>query len=439
MVAPIIIPDNCSREYSDITQEQWLDLSFISDKSIEDLCDGENSSLLIFPHHLGDRGDLLPDSFILHINENKISAANVMGFIGRNGTMVKIRSRFDNDSDDYFMHYMLEKVFSIHLFDLPYRTDSEAVFDFSVFLFPYFIKKAISQGIFKEYVTCRNNDEHLRGVVDIPRHIRSNYPYMGKIAYNNRVHAADNPITELVRHTIEYIREKEYGDNVLGQDEETKACVSQIISVTASYVKAERNRVIRQNLRSKIHPYYSEYEPLRRLCIQILNQEGLKYGEKDDRIYGILFDGAWLWEAYLATILNPVGFVHPENRISSGGIPLFESHGENGESDRLSRMLYPDFYKENVILDAKYKHLNRGVGKEDLYQVVTYMYCTRAKEGNYVYPYEKQMGPSKYRLNGYGGTITVIPFPIPQNCEKWEIFETEIRKNENAFKKLWMV
>ena len=42
-------------------------------------------------------------------------------------------------------------------------------------------------------------------------------------------------------------------------------------------------------------------------------------------------------------------------------------------------MLYPDFYKDNYILDAKYKHLNSGVGREDLYQVITYMFCTKAK------------------------------------------------------------
>ena len=357
-----------------------------------------------------------------------------MGFIGRNDTMIKIQSRFDNDSNDYFMHYMLEKVFSVHLFDLPYQTDSEAVFDFSVFLFPYFIKKALSHGVYKEYVTYRNNDEHLHGVIDIPRHIRSNYPYTGKIAYNCREHTTDNPVTELIRHTIEFIKEKEYGNRVLGNDKDTHNCVSQIISVTSSYEKAQRNRILSQNLRSRIHPYYSEYEPLRRLCVQILNHEGLKYGEKDDRIYGVLFDGSWLWESYLNTILATTGYEHSENRLSIDGIPMFDKPKEKGIFEYRTQTLYPDFYKANIILDAKYKHLNNGVGKEDLYQVITYMYCTQSKYGHYVYPYEKQIAPSRYKLNGFGGIMTVIPFYVPQDCGKWDVFVKEIKKSEEALK-----
>ncbi len=38
-----------------------------------------------------------------------------------------------------------------------------------------------------------------------------------------------------------------------------------------------------------------------------LRYEKLKYGNDSKQIYGILFDGAWLWKEYLATILTKCG------------------------------------------------------------------------------------------------------------------------------------
>lgn len=53
-----------------------------------------------------------------------------------------------------------------------------------------------------------------------------------------------------------------------------------------------------------VHPYYSEYLPLQKLCLQILRYEELKYGQEEDEIYGVLVDAAWLWEEYLALLLS---------------------------------------------------------------------------------------------------------------------------------------
>ena len=64
--------------------------------------------------------------------------------------------------------------------------------------------------------------------------------------------------------------------------------------------------------------------------------EEVKYGESSDEICGILFDGAWLWEEYVNTILSNHGFKHPENKLHKGGIYLFDDH---------SGIRYPDFYR----------------------------------------------------------------------------------------------
>ena len=49
----------------------------------------------------------------------------------------------------------------------------------------------------------------------------------------------------------------------------------------------------------------------------------MKYGRNDDEIYGVLFDGAWLWEEYLNTFLADIGFEHPRNKEAKGRKSLF--------------------------------------------------------------------------------------------------------------------
>ena len=96
-----------------------------------------------------------------------------------------------------------------------------------------------------------------------------------------------------------------------------------------------------------------------------------------------------------------------------------------------SQTLYPDFYKDNFIVDAKYKHLNGGVGREDLYQVVTYMYCIKAQNGGYAYPDEKKSEFRKHQLKGYNGYIHLMPFHVPQSPDSFKLFIEEIKKSED--------
>lgn len=421
-------------------------LEGLSDKSIDDLrkiadlrLSKENENLLVFPHSFGDHCDDLGDNAIFSLSGNEIKTGNIMGFVGINNTQVSIKSRFaQSDGNDYFLHYMLAKVFRINLVNLMHGISNENIFDFLIYLFPYFLGKALSQGLFKKYQRFEHNDANIKGPIDIARHIQRNIPFRGTVAYNTREHSYDNDVTQLIRHTIEYIRTKETGQLVLQNDSDTQSNVSQIVFATPTYSQNQRQQIINKNLRPLNHPYFTEYTDLQKLCLQILRQDELKFGEEKDKVYGVLFDGAWLWEEYLFTILEEKGFSHPQNKIGAGAIRMFEK-GE--QFDNNSRKLYPDFYKKkddkyDYILDAKYKHLNGGVGREDLYQVVTYMYCTEAKQGGFVYPSidDKNCSTPEYQLCGYKGTIKVIPVYIPQEANDWNDFRNKMEESEKILR-----
>ena len=128
----------------------------IANRTIADLC-RNNENLLVFPFSIENSDDRIGKSLVLSIpvTENSdrvpICTGNVMGFIGIGDLQVKIKSRFDVGRDDFLLHYMLQKVLSFNLFDLSHNNEHEDVFDFIMFMFPYFLKAALRQGVYREY------------------------------------------------------------------------------------------------------------------------------------------------------------------------------------------------------------------------------------------------------------------------------------------------
>lgn len=410
------------------------DLLSIGNKSIRQLCD-ENEHLLVFPLSIDDTDDRIGDSTIIDIyaeNENfvRIKSGNIMGFVGRKNQQLKIYSRFDNQKHDFFLHYMLQKVFSFNIFNLDFTSSEDNVFEFLVYMFPAMLKIAMRQGVYKEYRRFRHNDANVRGTIDISRHIRENIPFRGTVAYNTREFSFDNSITELIRHTIEYIKTIPSGDIILSSDKTVEDCIKKIVSYTPSYSHTERIKIIQDNLLPCNHPFYKEYTALQKLCVQILRKEEIKYGTDDDRIYGILFDGAWLWEEYLNTLLCEKGFIHPENKLGTGSIYLFEHGGQR----------FPDFWKQDIVLDAKYKKLaingNRlDIERDDVHQIMAYMYRLKAPKGGIICPYvgdDNKVISQNMHKDSYLGSLSLYALAIPKNCISYEDFVKRIVDNERV-------
>ena len=420
----IITKDNSERKLEEHELCHLEKLKKLAEPTISELSLDENPNLLVFPQNLDVYGDKIGDAHIFEVKGQGLVTGNIMGFIGCGNTKVSISSRFSQGGDDYFLHYMLERVFAINLFDLQFNSDEESIFDFLLYLFPSFLKRAIQQGVYREYQTRLYNDANVKGRIDVSRHIRQNIPFTGKISYTTREYAYDNHLTQLIRHTIEYISRHRFAGNILHYDEDTIDAVKRIRQVTASYNRNERHKVMNQNLRPISHPYYGEYRPLQQLCLQILRQEEMKYGRNDDEIYGILFDGAWLWEEYLNTFLADIGFDHPRNKEGIGHKNLFTDG---------SGWCYPDFLSPQMVLDAKYKWYNDldKVQTKDIYQVISYMHVLNLEKGGYIVPIDwvgKKI-PTK-TLKGKGGTMSVYGMNVAYKANCFIDFSKHMENEE---------
>ena len=346
----------------------------------------EDEDVFVFPEIIKDAEDLSSNQMILQSINDEYYSGNVMGFIGLGNERLIIGSRFSSGERDYFFQYLLNNVLDFpNIIDL--NTDANQnnpLLGYLLFLFPYYLRKAMRKGMFKEYVCNRYNDMNLKGSIDLKRHIDKNTPFMGKIAYTQREFSYDNSLTELIRHTIEFIKTKKYGNTILfkARDE-----VSQVVNMTTSYTLFDRRKIIEQNRKNRIiHAYFHEYSNLQKLCLAILQDQKHQIGFGSNQIYGILFDGAWLWEEYMYTLINQA-FYHPMNKSGKGAQWLFVDNRK-----RVKGKIYPDFiskdYSTRVIADAKYKPMD-NIGNKDYMQVLAYMFRFDAKVGYYLFPNSK--------------------------------------------------
>ena len=433
MMKQLKIKDN-SHNNKDLFFEIPHLVKSISDKTLGEL---EKEGVFVFPEFVGEAEDLSDDQMILRTINDEYCSSNVMGFLGRGDERLVIESRFSNGSNDYLFQYLLERVM-----DFPnlinYETDAtrdNKLFALLLFLFPSYLAAAMRKGIFKTYVNKKYNDANVRGMINVDRHIRLNTPFTGNIAYSQREYTYDNYLIQLVRHTIEFIKRKPYGNKLINK---VKDEVKQIIDATPNYAPNNLVNVLVENKKNRVrHAYYHEYRALQQLCILILQNEKTQVGFGTRKTYGILFDGAWLWEEYINTLVSDL-FYHPMNKSRKGAQWLFA--GGSG-------LIYPDFLGKNsdsrIVADAKYKPFT-NIANDDYLQVLSYMFRFDAKTAYFFYPETTEIFDKVLYLNTGSSyeknvraraDIQIIKhgLHIPPSTSSYEDFVSKIKKNEADF------
>lgn len=474
-MAQIKIVDYYERVVED--KKDIENLRLIANTKLEQLSTDSQAQLIVYPPRVGDNYDGVEDKFIITLRETsgkaRIKAEDLLGFIGVGDTLLTIGTRFTGnftkktaekedkeekteekkeEKEDFLLHYMLQKVLKINIFSLPHPVVGDAVLDLLIYMFPGMLSKALRQGMLKRYVKFEKNDANVKGPININRHIRYNYPFNGKIAYTQREHTANNPATQLIRHTIEYIRTTMH-KHLLNNTPEIRGDVATIVTATPTYDRKCRASVVNANKRRNPHPYYTAYEPLLKLCIDILEHRKIRYSSSDKLIHGILFSGSWLWEEYLYNaIFSKLNFTHPDNHRKTDAIHVFKLTVDtetSEESEEIGARRFPDYmFKDTesgevkMVVDAKYRRFDNCGDRDNLHQLVTYMHITQSESGALICPIETDIDAvekkkikdksRKFRvLQGYGGKYYKIGFEIPENADSFGDFASKMAEEED--------
>lgn len=426
------VKDNSAVEKSDFSVIPNLS-KHLADKTLKQL---EREGVFMLSNSIQNADDITEDQMVLQGFNSCYRTSNIMGFFGLGDERLAITSRFCNSNNDFLFQYLLKRVLDPSILDSPSNANQdEQLFDFLLFLLPGLLKAALRKGPFKRYVHARLNDDRLKGTIDISRHIRENTPFVGTVAYDQRELSFDNDLMELIRHTLEFAKSKKYGGQLLAKARDE---VKLVTAATPGYRSSERQKVVERNAKSPVrHAYYQEYLALQKLCLLILRHRKHQIGADAHQIYGVLVDGAWLWEEYLNTLIGE-GFHHPMNKSRQGAQYLFS--GGSG-------MIYPDFISRDahhrVIADAKYKPAS-NIRSSDYLQLLAYMLRFDAKAGFYLYPEEDSAAEKTLTVNR-GTTyesnvrpredlhITKLGLKIPQDVPSYGVFEAKMIESEQRF------
>ena len=423
------ITDNQHRIAKEDFVAEYPNLSqALLDRTLDNL--SREDSIFIFPNDLKHSPDLDKDQKIFETVNQETKTGNVIGFLGCGQERLTISSRFSDKSNDHFLHYLLQKVLNINLTSLDVGLSPEdKLYQLLIYLFPKYLQAALRKGFYKEYQRFSHNDSHVKGVIDVGNHLKRNVPFMGNIAYTTREFTYDNPLMQLIRHTIEYIKNQKNFGVLLDSNREN---ITEITRVTSAYKLADRAKIIRMNKIKPIrHAYFREYRKLQELCLMILSQEKHGLGDQEQKIHGILFDVSWLWEEYIYTLLLK-DFIHPRNKDKTDGISVFSNR---------ERKVFPDFYRKElkIVLDAKYKKLEfteKGINREDLFQLISYSYILKAEKAGLIFPSMEQSVNSEIgKLAGYGALLKKLSIQIPQNASSYSAFCEIMESSEEIFKR----
>ncbi|MDE6632366.1 MAG: McrC family protein, partial [Muribaculaceae bacterium] len=173
----------------------------------------------------------------------------------------------------------------------------------------------------------------------------------------------------------------------------------------------------------------------------------VRYTSHDKLIYGILFSGSWLWEEYLySAIFSKLNFTHPDNRRKTDAIYIFKGKIDNSSADpdiieKNSAPRFPDYiYEEKgivkIVVDAKYRHHSYCGDRDNLHQLLTYMYITKSQSGAFIYPIGSNddlelMNEPPKAIAGYGGDYNRFGFVIPRDASNYYEFAKNMSNEED--------
>ena len=100
---------------------------------------------------------------------------------------------------------------------------------------------------------------------------------------------------------------------------------------------------------------------------------------------------------------------------------------------------YPVFYKDDMVLDAKYKRLGSydkvaKLDRNDVHQVMAYMTTLKVNSGGFIAPFEqKQSKVPTSHLKGSAATLSIFGIEICKSATSYSDFCEKMGEMEDGF------
>jgi 5-methylcytosine-specific restriction endonuclease McrBC regulatory subunit McrC len=322
------------------------------------------------------------DALILALTEQAEAGwvAQTGNYVGRFAYQkheFEIRSRFGNA----FMQRMLNFANDIYVDDWasPAERIDTAKTDYAraliFMMFVQALEKAFLLGLPKAYHSIRHHDHVVRGRIDIPRFIREDLPFAGRVASVTREQVPSQPIIDVLAKAIQVI-DRNGAAVMLRRIADVRTQLASRCSGRAVDAATIRQAKADKGL---LNPIFSPYRKVLGLAEMIIQLHSARDNpDGNTSMSGLLVNVAELFEIYVGKLL---ALHFPEWSVSSPAIRLHTGRF-------YERRIIPDIVMEHedgrrvAVLDTKYKRMHfrssgrydmGDVDREDFFQIATYM------------------------------------------------------------------
>lgn len=310
---------------------------------------------------------------------------------------LRIKSRMDRDDNYFFLYSLLNLNRNISHNRKVFSSEDE-MFDYLLIdVFADAICQVIPKGHYRCYQRFEQNNDRLKGTISIANHIKNNMGNdNGCIYYSYRENTAGNYFNALLLRAYEYLKEK-YPDLVeekLDSDVGIKDYLIVLKYQITDVFRIDTNTLLMKNLRPIAHPFYSEYEELRKLCFYIFRDLGLSLFDETGKneVRGFLYYLPDLWEQFLEECvkseLKKNTFLNPKEKQITR-----KYYGGDSRPD-YSFSIDPESKETFLILDAKFipdwvdslKHKTFSRQKNNIDKCIRDMVAANALATGVVFP-----------------------------------------------------
>lgn len=375
-----------------------------------------------------------------------------------NDITLNLRNEFDCENKNYFLMHMIQKAWT-DVKSSPFESNitEEDIFRFLyIFIFKEALKEAYQSGSYKCYRTFYNNDDRVHGVIDISRHIKTNLGLNnGKITYSYRENTVDNEVNHLIIFTYELLR-RDFPDifsSISDSDSDFDAIIRSLKMQCPSWNLSSERSVLSKAVKPIPHPLFQSYEKLRKICIRILNFEGLSFDNNDDdeTVNSILFYLPDLWEKYLEKLISDAFSKNDKyslnTQVSIGVL-------KNSDTPKGLIKKRPDYLVKNkngdniAVLDAKFKsHYSELIDKNqitkdsqtnDILQCIGYKAIFNTKKACILFPAKSTDNiKAEYKISNEcrdDFLIMGLCVPYSKYSNSFSEWQSKIEISEKSFK-----
>ena len=360
----------------------------------------------------------IPQELESYIKENKslhlyfetnfkgIKPKNYCGFLSLNDESYFIAPKIINHNDtpqnlNTFI-YMLMYAYDIKLKNedlIQCETQEYHLLEIFIRLFADRLLSELKKGIFKQYITLQENLKVLRGKYIIDKNF--NNFYHQNIYCEFHEFSMDNELNRFFLYALRYFKKFSAYKNL-------HRCEAMLDEVSYQNIDIKR-------LTIQFDRMSSRYKQSYKIALMILQKLVPLTNKSNDRSFAFLFNMAYVFEKFIGKLYKEI-----DNST------IVQKQGNFG-----SLVLKPDIYTNTLIIDTKYKKIEKrgDLKRDDKYQMFAYGVNFNIKNTMLLYPKHLEDIDEKLELGKGEGLIELEMKSIDLDFDGgYEGFVCEIRK-----------